>query len=55
MSYRDYLQKRIGEVENNIRNNVGEKESLEKELKKLEMQEFEEDLREQGEQRLLKG
>jgi hypothetical protein len=55
MSYRDYLQKKIKELENNIKYNLGEKDQLELELRKLEMQEFEEDLREQGNQQLLKG
>jgi hypothetical protein len=55
MSYRDYLQKRIHELEHRIKNNLGEKDELERELKKLELQEFEEDLREQGNQQLLKG
>lgn len=55
MSYKDYLQKRIYELEYKIRNNLGEKDQLEKELRKLELQEFEEDLREQNNQQLLKG
>lgn len=56
MSYRDYLQQKIKELESNIANNVGQVDALRKELKKLQMQEFEEDLRESGsEQVLLKG
>jgi predicted RNase H-like nuclease (RuvC/YqgF family) len=56
MSYIDYLQQKIKELESNITNNVGQVDALREELKKLQMQEFEEDLRESDSQQvLLKG
>jgi len=56
MSYKDYLQQKIKELEVNISNNVGQVDALKIELQKLQMQEFEEDLRESGSKEiLLKG
>lgn len=56
MSYKDYLQQKIKEIEQNIANNVGQVDALKEELKRLQMQEFEEDLRESdSKQVLLKG
>lgn len=56
MSYKDYLKQQIKEIESQIANNVGEVDKLREELRKLELQEFEEDLREsENTQVLLKG
>jgi len=57
MSYKDFLRQRIQELQHNIDNNVGQVDALKKELKELELKEFEEDLRESQEspQILLKG
>lgn len=56
MSYKDYLQQRIKELEFSIANNAGQVDALKEELRKLQVQEFEEDLREQAPtQTLLKG
>lgn len=56
MSYKDYLQEKIKELEKSISNNTGQVDSLKKELQSLQMKEFEEDLRESDSgQVLLKG
>jgi len=55
MSYRKYLQQRIQELQREISEDRGEIETLKKELTKLQLAEFEEDLQDQGNQKLLKG
>jgi len=55
MSYRNELKKRIGELNQEISEDKGQIEALKKELKRLEMAEFEEDLSEDSSQQLLKG
>lgn len=54
MSYRDILLKQIRELEKKIEEAQGDKVQLEKELQRLKLAEFEEDIRETGQQ-LLKG
>ena len=55
MSYRNELKKRIEELKREISEDKGQIEALKKELKRLEMAEFEEDLSENSSQQLLKG
>jgi len=58
MSYRDQLRKRILDLEMKIAETQMDKvqlESLRAELARLNMQDFEEDLRENDSQQLLKG
>ena len=55
MSYRNELKKRIEELKQEISEDKGQIEALKKELKRLEMAEFEEDLSEDSNQQLLKG
>jgi hypothetical protein len=57
MSYRDFLNDRITELEKEIEKSTGEKAALIDALNKLKLAEFEEDLRSEGEntQKLLKG
>ena len=58
MSYRDQLRKRILDLEMKIAESNLDKlqlEGLRSELAKLNLQDFEEDLREEGVQQLLKG
>lgn len=55
MSYKNYLKQKIKELELQIANNQGNVEKLREELKALELKEFEEDLREENQQILLKG
>lgn len=58
MSYRDEVRKRIAELEAKIAASNVDKvqlESLRLELARLNMQDFEEDLRNEGNQQLLKG
>jgi cell shape-determining protein MreC len=58
MSYRDLIKKRIAELEEKIRESEQDRERLEvlrSELTKLSMQDFEEDMREESGQQLLKG
>ena len=55
MSYRNELKKRIEELKREISEDKGQIEALKKELKRLEMAEFEEDLSEDSNQQLLKG
>jgi hypothetical protein len=55
MSYRDELKTKIRELEKKITKDEHEKLQLEIELNKLKLAEFEEDMKESNEQRLLKG
>lgn len=58
MSYRDEVRKRIAELEAKIAASNVDKvqlESLRSELARLNMHDFEEDLRTEGNQQLLKG
>ena len=55
MTYRNQLKKRIEELKQEISEDRGQIEALKKELKRLEMAEFEEDLSEDSSQQLLKG
>jgi uncharacterized coiled-coil DUF342 family protein len=55
MSYKNELKKRIEELKREISEDRGQIEALKKELKRLEMAEFEEDLSEDSSQQLLKG
>jgi hypothetical protein len=57
MSYRDFLNDRITELEKEIEKSTGEKTALVAALNKLKLAEFEEDLRSEGEstQKLLTG
>jgi hypothetical protein len=57
MSYKDFLNQRIADLEKEIEKSTGEKSALIDALNKLKLAEFEEDLRSEGEgtQKLLKG
>jgi hypothetical protein len=55
MSYKDILEKQIREIERKIKLDSKEKDILEKELRKLKCLEFEENMREENNQQLLKG
>jgi uncharacterized coiled-coil DUF342 family protein len=55
MSYKNELKKRIEELKREISEDKGQVQALKKELKRLEMAEFEEDLSEDSSQQLLKG
>lgn len=55
MSYKELLQKQIKELEEKIAQGQSDKAELEKQLFKLRMSEFEEDLAETQNQTLLKG
>ena len=58
MSYKDQIKKRIAELEAKLaESNIDrvQLESLRSELARLNMQDFEEDLRTEGSQQLLKG
>ena len=58
MSYREQLKKRISDLEAKMAESNLDKlqlDSLRAELAKLNMQDFEEDMREQTSQQLLKG
>jgi hypothetical protein len=58
MSYKEQIRKRIRELEDKIAESNVDKvqlESLRSELARLNMQDFEEDLRTEGAQQLLKG
>lgn len=54
MTYKNQLRERIAELKREIDEDKGQIDALKKELKRLEMAEFEEDLADQGQQ-LLKG
>ncbi len=58
MSYKEQIRKRIRELEDKIAESNLDRvqlESLRSELARLNMQDFEEDLRSEGTQQLLKG
>jgi hypothetical protein len=58
MSYREVIKKRIAELEQKISESEQDRSRLEvlrSELVKLNMQDFEEDMREESSQQLLKG
>jgi hypothetical protein len=58
MSYREVIKKRIAELEQKISESEQDRNRLEvlrSELTKLSMQDFEEDMREESTQQLLKG
>jgi hypothetical protein len=58
MSYRDQIKKRIADLEAKIAESNLDRvqlDSLRSELARLNMQDFEEDLRSEGTQQLLKG
>ena len=58
MSYREVIKNRIIELEKKIQESENERvalETLRSELIKLNMQDFEEDMREESGQQLLKG
>ena len=55
MTYKNQLRERIAELKREIVEDRGQIEALKKELKRLEMAEFEEDLAEESTQQLLKG
>jgi hypothetical protein len=55
MSYRDELKTKILELEKKIAKDETEKLQLEIELNKLKLAEFEEDMKESQEKKLLKG
>ena len=49
------IEKEIAKLEVLIDNNIGDLESMRRELNRLKLQAFEEDLRESGEKQLLQG
>jgi cell division protein FtsL len=55
MSFKDELKRKIRDLEEKIAREEGEKLDLEVQLNKLRLTEFEEDLKEQQNQQLLKG
>jgi len=55
MSYKETLKRQIYDLEQKIKLAQGDKAQLEKELSKLQIAEFEEDMRESSDQQLLKG
>ena len=54
-SYKRLLKQQIRELEINIEQSTEKKEDLQRELSKLKIAEFEEDMREESSQQLLKG
>lgn len=54
-SYTELLKKQIKDLENQIENSFEKREELRFELNKLKLAEFEEDMREETAQQLLKG
>lgn len=54
-SYTELLKKQIKDLENQIENSFEKREELRFELNKLKLAEFEEDMREETSQQLLKG
>jgi hypothetical protein len=54
-SYKRLLKQQIKELEIHIEQSTEKKEDLQRELTKLKMAEFEEDMREDSSQQLLKG
>jgi len=55
MTYIKLLQKQINELNDRIRMNQGDVVQLQRELDKLKLAEFEESMREESNQQLLKG
>jgi cell division protein FtsL len=55
MSYKDILKKQIRELEEKIASATTEKDELQKQLNKLRIAEFEENIVEDNNQQLLKG
>ncbi len=55
MSYKEYLNKRIKELEQTMSKTSEEKEKVQVELNKLKLAEFEEDMATESDQQLLKG
>ncbi len=55
MSYKEYLNKRIKDLEQTMSKTTEEKEKIEVELNKLKLAEFEEDMATESNQQLLKG
>jgi hypothetical protein len=55
MSYKDQLKVKIRDIEKRIAEDESEKLSLEVELNRLKLAEFEEDIKESRERQLLKG
>ena len=55
MSYKDYLNKRITDLEQTISKTSEEKEKIQLELNKLKLAEFEEVMATESNQQLLKG
>jgi predicted phosphohydrolase len=53
MSYKDILKKQIMELEKKIQSDSQDKQVLEKELQRLKLAEFDEDMRENSNQQLL--
>lgn len=54
-SYKRLLKQQIKELEIHIEQSTEKKEDLQRELSKLRIAEFEEDMREESSQQLLKG
>ncbi len=55
MSYKEYLNKRIKDLEQTMSKTSEEKEKVQVELNKLKLAEFEEDMATESNQQLLKG
>jgi hypothetical protein len=55
MSYKEYLNKRIKDLEQTMSKTSEEKEKIQVELNKLKLAEFEEDMATESNQQLLKG
>ena len=55
MSYKEYLNKRITDLEQTLSKTSEEKEKVQVELNKLKLAEFEEDMATESNQQLLKG
>jgi uncharacterized coiled-coil protein SlyX len=55
MSIREVIQKQIAELESKISSQQGDVAALKSALAQLQLQDFEEDLRESGDQQLLNG
>jgi hypothetical protein len=49
------IEKKIAKLEAQISENIGDLESMRRELNRLKLQAFEEDLKESGEKQLLQG
>jgi cell division protein FtsL len=55
MKYRDILKKQIQDLEEKIASQQGERDELLNQLNRLKLSEFEEDLTEEDNRKLLKG